>query len=138
MRWRVVTWAAGVVGLTAAIGLVLIVISEGPAKAAGPAGVIAALCEVLAVTLAVTGWAGLRRSAAEQASRTEAADRDASAAPTGGGAWPAASQGEAAKAGKYTVDVRHAEGVQIGEHNTQHIVPRRPPNDESSSGARRE
>ncbi len=117
MGWRVLTWLAIVIAAVAAVSLGVDAVVAGLGKAAGLAGVIAGFCELGALALAVTGWAGHRREAAERPApepargpeRTEPAQQAGQAGtPPGGGS------------GKYGVDARQAEGVQIGDGNTQH------------------
>lgn len=111
------TWAAIAVGSAAVVGLAIDVIVAGTGKAAGMASVIAGFCELVAVVLAVAGWAGERRSVA-----TAQTLRNASVPHGGvrGEARPVA--GYSGEAGKYQVDARQAEGVQVGDGNTQNVI----------------
>ncbi|MFI7131790.1 hypothetical protein ACIBQ1_39365 [Nonomuraea sp. NPDC050153] len=97
MKWRVLMWSAAAAGAVIAVGLGAYVAVAGVDKAAGPAGVIAAFCELVAVTLAVTGWARQRQTPAqgEPGARTE----------------PPGTPG--------VVHIREGKGVQIGDHNEQ-------------------
>jgi RIP homotypic interaction motif len=124
VKWRVLTWVAVVVAVAAAADLVADLAVGGPGKASALAGVIAGFCELGALVLGVSAWAGQRRSASEQASeqREPATPHEPErAAPErdGAGAAPESAPGPDSASGKYVVDARLAQGVQIGDGNTQ-------------------
>lgn len=102
-------WAAAVVGVGVAVGLVVDVAVGGWQSAEGVAGVVGALCEVVAVVLAIVGWVNEKRSAAPKpAPGNVSPDPDVVDRPE------ASESGR----GKYVVDVRDARNVQIGDGNT--------------------
>lgn len=107
------------VAVVAAAGLGVDVAVAGIDKASGLAGVIAAFCELVAVVLAIAGRAGQRRSTATRARQAPSAPE-----PTGDGDTDRPKDGNGASA-KYAVDASHAEGVQIGDGNTQYLDYRR-------------
>jgi hypothetical protein len=119
MRSRVLVWVAVLVASGAAAGLALDVAVAGTSEATGLAGVIAGFCELAALVLGVTAWAGERRVAG---AGRRAEDGSSAAAADGCSRSPAAGQRED---GKYVVDARGAEGLQVGDGNSQHIVLRR-------------
>ncbi|MGW0197264.1 hypothetical protein [Nonomuraea sp. NPDC003201] len=96
MKWRVLMWTAVAAGAVVAAGLGAYVAVAGTDKAAGPAGVIAAFCELAALTLAVASWIRQRQ------------------APGDGDPGPRTSPGFGA-----VVHIQEGKGVQIGDHNEQ-------------------
>ena len=113
-------WAAVVIATTAAVGLVVDVAVAGTGEAAGLAGVIVAFCELAALVLGVTAWAAERRAPAAGPQA-----EGASSAATAGGDSRGSVAGQRVENGKYAVDARGAEGLQVGDGNAQHNVFRR-------------
>ena len=105
VTWGVVKWGAVVVGAGTAVGLGVDVAVSGLQGAQGVAGVVGGLCEVVAVVIALVGWANEKRSSAVT---------PVLPAP-GAAAEPSAVRGGR---GKYVVDARDAKHVQIGDGNT--------------------
>lgn len=120
MRWRVLLWAALVIGAVAAVGLGVDIVVAGPGQASVLAGIVAGFSELVAAVLAVAGWAGVRRSAAA----TQRAGRHGSVPEPGA---PANVSRPATGTGKYVVDAHGATNVQIGDGNTQHVDARQAP-----------
>jgi hypothetical protein len=108
VKWRVLIWAALVIGAVAVVGLGVDIVVAGPDKAAVLAGIVVGFCEVVGAGFAVVSWAGERKS-------TQPAVPKAPDAP---GSQPTAGSG------KYVVDARDATGVQVGDGNTQHVDTR--------------
>jgi len=117
MKWRALVWAAVLIAAAAAVMLGVVAVTAGLAAASGLAGVVAGFCELVAVALAVIGWAGERQSA----TGSERKETNASAPSI---RQPAAGQGSASGHGcaKYAVTLRDsAQGVMIGDGNVQNI-----------------
>jgi hypothetical protein len=121
MGSRVLLWVAVLVASGAAAGLAIDVVIAGTSEAAGLAGVIAGFCELAALVLGVAAWAGERRAAD---ARAVEAVKDVSSAVAAGGRSASPADGQR-RDGKYVVDARGAEGLQVGDGNTQHVVFRR-------------
>jgi hypothetical protein len=115
VKWRVITWLAVAIAVAAAIGLGADTAIDGTASAAGLAGVIAGFCELGALTLGVAGWAGQRREPGERP-----APGGSLAPERGAEKSEEASATQTDTPGKYVVDARQAQGVQIGDGNVQH------------------
>lgn len=64
VKWRALVWAAVLIATAAAVLLGVVALTAGLAAASGLAGVVVGFCELVAVALAVIGWAGERQSAA--------------------------------------------------------------------------
>ena|SRR5437879_2838420 len=110
LTWSVLKWGAALVGAGTAVGLGVDVAVAGRQSAEGVAGVVSAVCEVVAVVLAIVGWVNEKRSTtvARPAPGSVPPDPDVMARPEGPGGG----------CGKYVVDVRDARNVQIGDGNT--------------------
>jgi hypothetical protein len=117
MRWRFLIWLAALIAVAAAAGLVADVAVAGIGAAATLAGVIAGFCELVAVVLGVSAWTAERRSSGT-GRRAENAGSGASARSASETLVPATHGDD----GKYVVDARGADGLQIGDGNTQHII----------------
>lgn len=122
MKWRVLVWIAAATAVAAAAGLGVDVAVAGTDKAAGLAGIIVGFCELAAVVLAVVGLTGQRRT-------TEAGSQVPRRDPGAKVGDPADSaRAPQSEIGKYRVDAHGAEGLQIGDNNTQrNIFGRIPP-----------
>ena len=108
------------IGAVTVVGLGVDIVVAGPDEAAVLAGIVVGFCEVVGAVLAVSGWAGERRSA-EPAETAEPAIRQNSVPES----QPIAAGGDDdSGGGKYIVDARGATGVQVGDGNTQHIDAR--------------
>jgi|SRR5450755_3855750 hypothetical protein len=113
MGGRVLVWAAVGLAAAAAAGLAVDVAFEGLEKAAGLAGVVVGFCELGALALAVIGWAAHRRASGDQS-----ASKVTPAQPTDGVECVPTTRAGTAES-KYAVDIGEAQGVQIGDGNTQ-------------------
>jgi hypothetical protein len=107
-----------VAAVAAAADLVADLAVGGPGKASALAGVIAGFCELGALVLGVSAWAAQRRAASGQAGdQREPADppgpQRSAPGQNGADAVPQSAPG------KYVVDARQAQAIQIGDGNTQ-------------------
>lgn len=117
VKWRVLVRAAVLIAAAAAVMLGVVTVTAGLTAASGLAGVIVSFCELVAVALAVIGWAGERRSAVGAGK-----EGISTYAPSAG--QPAPGQGPASgdTGGKYAVTLGDsAQGIMIGDGNVQNI-----------------
>jgi hypothetical protein len=119
MRSRVLVWVALMIAAAAAAGLAVDVAIAGTSNATGLAGVIAGFCELAAVVLGIAAWAGERR-VAEEGRQAE----NASSTATADGESTTRAEVPHGEDRKYVVDARGAEGVQVGNSNTQYVISR--------------
>jgi hypothetical protein len=105
-------WLAAGIAVGAGAGLCAEIAVEGVSQAAGLAGVIAGFCELGALVMGVAGLAGEHRITRGDAERTAVAP----ALETAGKVVEAGAENQA---GKYTVDLRQARMVQVGDHSFQ-------------------
>jgi len=118
VRWRVLVWAAVLIAAAAAVALVVVAATAGLTAASGLAGVIVGLCELVAVALAVIGWAGRRRPSAAAGE-----EGTSTSAPSAGQPDPGQGLAAGRSSGKYTVSLGdNAQGVMIGDGNVQNIA----------------
>lgn len=110
-----------IIAAVAAVGLGIDVAVAGTTQAAGLAGVIVGFCELGALVLGVVSRAAQRHEAKEQ---------QASSLPDAPGTAPQEPERNAQPgnaSGKYVVDARQAQGVQIGDHGIQRVEFRTSP-----------
>jgi hypothetical protein len=114
VKWRVLIWCSIGISVAAAAVLVVVIVVSGMDEATVWAGVIVGFCELAALVLGTTAWASERQAAAVSR-EADSAEPGAALHEGEGGGEPRVGGG-----GKYTVDAREAEAVQIGDGNTQH------------------
>lgn len=110
-------WAAVLIAAAAAAMLGVVAVTAGLAAASGLAGLVVGFCELVAVTLAILGWVGERRSA------TEAAKEEPSISlPSAGRPAPSRDPASGHSSGKYAVTLGDSnQGTMIGDGNVQNI-----------------
>jgi hypothetical protein len=117
VKWRVLVWAAVLIAAGAAITLGVIAVTSGLTASSGLAGFIVGFCELLAVTLAVIGWAGQHRPSADEEKEKTSASVSSSGQPDAGQGLAPGRSGV-----KYAVTLGNsARGVMIGDSNVQNI-----------------
>jgi hypothetical protein len=114
-KWRLLLWSAALLVIAGAAGIVADAAVAGVGKASGLAGVIAGLCELAGLMLAVAGLAGRRRAALPGGDSRDGSPADPAAAGPSRGAG-----GETEGRPKYVVDARESSALQVGDGNLQH------------------
>lgn len=115
VKRRILLRTAAIIAVAASAGLVVDATVAGLNQAAAVAGVVAAICGFAALLLGVAGWAG-ERQRAEAGNEVSAANQPGDSVQATGDTRISAER----PAAKFIVDVHSADGVQVGDGNTQH------------------